>query len=182
METGCYHPGPIFVRSSNYANVGKDMAIIHASYKTTDPWIIFGDLSYLVITETDEQQWSQPMRLEKKNQIPLVPGLHWIRVEQDFLIGPKFWVAFEINVRPGHQYSLVHSLGCQISFNKDKVQDYDLLLEIIRPDNTSWQKNVDGICSYSENSNTCRSDIDCQDNMRCVVQGKTGFGLCGDLN
>ncbi len=131
------------------------------------------------MTEVDAQAWSDAERWGVDNRIPLQPGFHWLRFEADYLLGSPFWVAFELQAQPGHQYEVMGTLGCQISFHHDYVQQYTVTVADIVDGARVQTFELQGICSRSNHSRTCQIDRDCSEDLNCVVVGETGFGLCG---
>jgi len=134
------------------------------------------------VTQVDGQDWSQSMRSNVANRIPLQPGLHWIRVEVDLLLASPSWVAFEVDAEAGHQYALTTALlGCNalFGFGRGRVIPITIMVDDIQHEETVQTLKLEGICANSKTARSCRTDHHCNEGLSCLVVGETGYGMCG---
>ena len=99
-------------------------------------------------------------------------------MEADIALVPVIWITFEVQTEPGHQYLLWTSVGCDI-LRRNLIKKTLVDLKIIEPSGNVRREKIEGLCTYSEKSNTCRTDKDYQDDLQCVVTSDSGYGMCG---
>ena len=179
--TACIYPGPVFQRKSIAANGKENLAVFHAYYELQDPLGIIPPTISLTVTEVDGKPWTPQMLNAVNNRIPLEPGLHWVRMEEEVWMDPfdPVLIGIELEAEPKHEYEITHVQGCLLSMKADLVRPRAIDISSVHADEEPQTLEAAGLCSRSEHATTCRAEEDCDDDLSCVIPGISGFGFCG---
>lgn len=170
------HPGPQFVRKSELRTPADTQAILHSFYREEDPWKVMPSYGPCWVEQVDGQSYTRQQLAESGNVIILTPGVHWVVFRSTTPGGPDFSAAVELRFEAGRQYALGSSPTCS-AFGKRVVKRSMFAVATDLESKQPAVTQLEGICSRS--GMACREDGDCDDDLGCVVTGKTGFGLCG---
>ena len=179
LLSGCIYPGPELERYSKTGQSLEGQGILHAHYELADPFHILPSSAKWVVIEIDGVQWTEQMRREAQNRIPLTEGFHFVRFEGDYLLDRPYSSAIALLVNSGFEYELAEGFSAPMPFSGDRLKRWDTLFNVIQDGEIVRVISVETIAGRSKNCRTCRADTDCADGLTCSLLGKTGFGMCG---